>query len=183
MLTVGDNLWAVEDAGSRQGKKEAPANMCETIARVDEAIELNLKGHQLRMQEVPLKLRLLAAFEQDIAYNYNTANDHETALSWFERSRDNAIAASVQEGRGEAWSDVTKKNMARCLLYLGQDDKAWDLLDIPINGPGEEGPVNWALFAAWVMPSSSLLRDYSILTLRSKHTFHSGAAPPTSPET
>lgn len=80
MLTVGDDLWAVEDAGSRQGKKEAPANMCETIGRVDEAIALNLKGHLLRMQEVPLKLRL-AAFEQDIAYNYNTANDHETALS------------------------------------------------------------------------------------------------------
>lgn len=30
--------------------------MCETIGRVDEAIALNLKGHQLRMQEVPLKL-------------------------------------------------------------------------------------------------------------------------------
>lgn len=56
MLTVGGDLWAVEDAGSRQGKKEAPANMCETIERVDEAIALNLKGHQLRMQEVPLKL-------------------------------------------------------------------------------------------------------------------------------
>lgn len=123
------------------------ANMYESTGKVDKAIELNLKGHKLRLEEVPLKLRLIAGFEQNLAYNYNTANDHESALAWFEKSRDSAIASSVQEGRGELWSDVTKKNMARCLLYLGQDDKAQDLLNVSINGFREEKPLNWAMLA------------------------------------
>jgi hypothetical protein len=66
--------------------------MYESTGKVDKAIELNLKGHKLRVEEVPLKRRLLAGFEQNLAYNYNTANDHETALAWVDKSRDHWIA-------------------------------------------------------------------------------------------
>ncbi|KAK1826926.1 NB-ARC [Podospora conica] len=123
------------------------ANMYESTGKVDKAIELNLKGHKLRLEEVPLKLRLIAAFEQNLAYNYNTANDHESALAWFEKSKDTAIASSIEEGRGALWPNVTKKNMARCLLYLDQDDKAQDLLNVSINGFRGENPLNWAMLA------------------------------------
>jgi hypothetical protein len=42
---------------------------------------------------------------------------------------------------------VTKKNMARCLLHLDQDDKAQDLLNVSINGLREEKPLDWAMLA------------------------------------
>ncbi|KAK7408571.1 hypothetical protein QQX98_009276 [Neonectria punicea] len=52
---------------------------------------------------------LLGGFEQNLAYNYNTVNDHETALTWFEKSRDTWIAWNIKEGREADWPTVTKR--------------------------------------------------------------------------
>lgn len=123
------------------------ASMYESTGKVQNAIELNTKGYEMRLHEIPLKGGLLGGFEQNLAYNYNTANNHEMALIWFEKSKDTWIAWNVKEGRGICWPTVTKKNMARCLMYLGQYDKAQELLDISITEFKQELPLNWAMLA------------------------------------
>lgn len=123
------------------------ASMLESTGKVQKAIELNTKGYEMRLKEKPLKGGLLGGFEQNLAYNYNTANNHEMALEWFEKSRDTWIAWNVKEGRGTDWPTVTKKNTARCLVYLGQYDKAQELLDISITEFRQEKPLNWAMLA------------------------------------
>ena len=123
------------------------ANMYESTGKVQKAIELNTKGYNIRLKEKPLKGGLLGGFEQNLAYNYNTANDHRTALTWFEKSKDTWIAWNVTEGRKADWPIVTKKNMARCLMYLGQNDEAQELLNISITEFKQEKPLNWAMLA------------------------------------
>ncbi|OAA70451.1 hypothetical protein ISF_02425 [Cordyceps fumosorosea ARSEF 2679] len=121
--------------------------MYESTGRVTDAIELNMKGYNLRLAGKPLKGGLLGGFEQNLACNYNTANQHETALSWFEKSRDTWIAWSVKEGQGADWPTVTKKNAARCLIYLSQYSKAEQLLNTFIAEFKQEKSLNWAMLA------------------------------------
>ena len=148
------NLLAVETLDNKEQATDIAAStlshqasMYESTGKVQKAIELNIKGYEMRLGEKPLKGGLLGGFEQNLAYNYNTANDHKMALTWFEKSRDTWIAWNVEEGREADWPTVTKKNMARCLVYLGQYDKAQELLDISITEYKEEKALNWAMLA------------------------------------
>lgn len=109
------------------------ASMYKGIGRIQEAIKLNTKGYNMRLAEEPRKGGLLGGFEQNLGYNYNTANQHETALMWFEKSRVTWTAWNVKQGRESDWPTVTKKNTARCLLYLGKYDEAQLLLDVAIR--------------------------------------------------
>ncbi|GAW14062.1 hypothetical protein ANO14919_034540 [Xylariales sp. No.14919] len=127
------------------------ASMYESIGNVRLAIELNLKGYKLRQEENPLKGGLLGGFEQNLGYNYNTANEHEMALTWFEKSRHTWIAWNIQEGREADWPTITKKNMARCLLYLERYSEAENLLDNSIKEFKKEKPLNWAMLALYVL--------------------------------
>ncbi|KAJ4312434.1 hypothetical protein N0V84_009926 [Fusarium piperis] len=113
------NLLAVETLDDKEQANDITAwtlslqaSMYESTGKAQKAIELNMKGYEMRLGEVPLKGGLLGGFEQNLAYNYNTANDHETALRWFEKSRDTWIAWNIKEGREADWPTVTKKNMA-----------------------------------------------------------------------
>ncbi|UKZ68842.1 uncharacterized protein TrAtP1_009862 [Trichoderma atroviride] len=121
--------------------------MYESIGKVEEAIELNTKGYKMRLEEEPRKGGLLGGFEQNLGYNYNTANQHETALMWFEKSRVTWTAWNVKEGREGDWPTVTKKNTARCLVYLERYDEAKSLLDVSIREFKQEKPLNWAMLA------------------------------------
>ncbi|KAL7952428.1 hypothetical protein V8C34DRAFT_323297 [Trichoderma compactum] len=123
------------------------ASMYESIGRVEEAIELNTKGYNMRLEEEPRKGGLLGGFEQNLGYNYNTANQHETALVWFEKSRVTWTAWNEKEGREADWPTVTKKNTARCLVYLERYEEAQSLLDISIREFKQEKPLNWAMLA------------------------------------
>ncbi|KAM0511972.1 hypothetical protein ACHAPE_009328 [Trichoderma viride] len=123
------------------------ASMYESIGKVQEAIQLNTKGYNMRLAEEPRKGGLLGGFEQNLGYNYNTANQHETALMWFEKSRVTWTAWNVKQGREADWPTVTKKNTARCLLYLGRYDEAQSLLDVSIREFKQEKPLNWAMLA------------------------------------
>jgi tetratricopeptide (TPR) repeat protein len=123
------------------------ASMYESNGKVEQAIELNTKGYNMRLEEKPLKGGLLGGFEQNLAYNYNTANQHETALKWFEKSRDTWTAWNAKGGRKADWPTVTKKNTARCLVYLGRHDEAQTLLDTSIKEFKQEKPLNWAMLA------------------------------------
>ena len=144
METLGDQEQANDIKASTPSYQ---ASMYESIGKVEQAIELNTKGYNMRLEEKPLKGGLLGGFEQNLVYNYNTANQHETALTWFEKSRDTWTAWNVKEGRKADWPIVTKKNTARCLLYLGKHDKALILLDTSIKGFKQEKPLNRAMLA------------------------------------
>ncbi|KAL7944840.1 hypothetical protein V8C42DRAFT_64111 [Trichoderma barbatum] len=76
--------------------------MYESIGKVEEAIELNTKGYNMRLEEEPRKGGLLGGFEQNLGYNYNTANQHETALLRFEKSCVTWTRWNVKEGREAA---------------------------------------------------------------------------------
>ncbi|KAH6715960.1 hypothetical protein BKA61DRAFT_654853, partial [Leptodontidium sp. MPI-SDFR-AT-0119] len=149
----GVNFLAVETLGDKEPAIDIKAStlshqasMYENIGKVEQAIELNTKGYNMRLEEKPLKGGL-GGFEQNLAYNYNSANQHETALTWFEKSRDTWIAWNVKEGRKEDWPTVTKKNTARCLVYLGKHGEALTLLDTSIKEFKQEIPLNWAMLA------------------------------------
>jgi tetratricopeptide (TPR) repeat protein len=107
------------------------------------AITLNLQAYGLRLQEAPPKTGLLAGFEQNLGYCYDTANEHATALLWFEKAR----ARWVEQGK--EWPPMTKMNMARCLVYLGRYKEADELLDGAIGEfkAAAEERVNWAMLA------------------------------------
>lgn len=148
------NLLAVETLDNKEQATDITAStlshqasMYESTGKVQKAIELNTKGYKMRLGEKPLKGGLLGGFEQNLAYNYNTANDHKTALTWFEKSRDTWIAWNVKEGRAADWPAVTKMNTARCFVYLGQYDVAQELLDISITEFKQEKAPNWAMLA------------------------------------
>ncbi|OPB46038.1 hypothetical protein A0O28_0061580 [Trichoderma guizhouense] len=123
------------------------ASMYESIGRVEEAIKLNTKGYNMRLKEEPRKGGLLGGFEQNLGYNYSTANQHETALIWFKKSRVTWTEWNVKEGREADWPTVTKKNTARCLVYLGRYEQAQSLLDVSIREFKQEKPLNWAMLA------------------------------------
>ncbi|UKZ73821.1 hypothetical protein TrVFT333_001474 [Trichoderma virens FT-333] len=142
--TLNDQEHAIDIKASTLSHQ---ANMYESIGKVEEAIELNIKGYNMRLKEKPLKGGLLGGFEQNLGYNYNTANKHEEALRWFEKSRITWTAWNVEQGREEDWPTVTKKNTARCLVYLERYNEAQALLDTSIREFKQEKPLNWAMLA------------------------------------
>lgn len=144
METLDDQEQAIDIKASTLSHQ---ANMYESIGRVEEAIELNTKGYNMRLKEEPRKGGLLGGFEQNLGYNYNTANQHETALIWFEKSRVTWTEWNVKEGREADWPTVTKKNTARCFVYLGRYEEAQSLLDVSIREFKQEKPLNWAMLA------------------------------------
>ena len=144
METLGDQKQAIDIKASTLSHQ---ASMYESIGKVEKAIELNLRGYNMRLEENPLKSGLVGGFEQNLAYNYNTANRHETALSWFEESRNTWTSWNLRAGREADWPTVTKKNTARCLVYLGRHDEALTLLDTSIKEFKQEKPLNWAMLA------------------------------------
>lgn len=123
------------------------ASALESIGEPVKAIELNLKGYQIRLSETPRKGGLCGGFEQNLGYMYNTANEHETALAWFQKSRDTWIDWNRSQGREGDWPAVTKKNTARCLVYLDRFAEAEELLEISVQEFKKETPLNWAMLA------------------------------------
>ena len=121
------------------------AAMLESTGQVEKAIELNKKAYEMRLTEDPLKENLLAALENNLGYNYNTANDHETSLEWFYKSRDRFLASSRNDKPD--WPHFVKANIARCLVYLVRYSEARDLLKIAITSFKEETPLDWAMIA------------------------------------
>ncbi|KAK4059480.1 hypothetical protein Trihar35433_10756 [Trichoderma harzianum] len=142
--TLDDQEQAIDIKASTLSHR---ANMYESIGRVEEAIELNTKGYNMRLKEEPCKGGLLGGFEQNLGYSYNTGNQHETALKWFEKSRVTWTEWNVKEDREADWPTVTKKNTARCLVYLGRYEEAQSLLDVSIREFKQEKPLNWAMLA------------------------------------
>ncbi|PKK40991.1 hypothetical protein CI102_14883 [Trichoderma harzianum] len=142
--TLDDQEQAIDIKASTLSHQ---ASMYESIGRVEDAIEPNTKGYNMRLEEEPRKGGLLGGFEQNLGYNYNTANQHETALMWFEKSRVTWTEWNATEGRESDWPTVTKKNTARCLVYLGKYEEAQPLLDASIREFQQEKPLNWAMLA------------------------------------
>ncbi|OAQ95981.1 hypothetical protein LLEC1_02850 [Akanthomyces lecanii] len=123
------------------------ANLAESLGEAQEAIQLNKSAYEIRLEERPMKQRLLCYISNNIGYCYNTANDHKHSLKWFQRSQ-HWWAASV--GDGEETQECPAfilKNTARCMVYLDDFNGASHLLDVAISRLKTEQPSNWAMLA------------------------------------
>lgn len=123
------------------------AQMNETLGLADKAVELNKQGLELRLKEVPLKLALVASFENNLGCAYSTANDHENALASLKRSVETWNRAMEQEGKAPYRDPVTTANLGRCLFYLGKHTEARQQVDLAIAELKKEKPVNWGALA------------------------------------
>lgn len=117
------------------------ANVYESIGKVDQAIEWNEQAYQIRIAQKPRKYHLISSFENNLGFCYNTAKNHDKALEYFKR------AEATWHSQGQSCPMVIQKNMARCLLHLGQLDEARSLLQICMQGFRKEDTLNWAMVA------------------------------------
>lgn len=85
---------------------------------VDQAIKWNIEAYHIRLAEHPPKHHLIASFENNLGYCYNTANNHTCALEYFRK------ALNTTNHRDTQCLLITRLNKARCLFYLDRPDEA-----------------------------------------------------------
>lgn len=118
------------------------AQAAESLNQPLKAVEINMKCYEVRLAE---KNNLLLCYTaNNIAYCYNTANEHEKALEWFLESNDSWTASSEEAPEQPPWHLT---NRARCLIHLGKYTEAAELLQISIPRLQTEAPQNWAMLA------------------------------------
>lgn len=118
------------------------AQALESLGQPHEAIKLNLSCYDIRLAEMNKPLLCLTA--NNIAYCYNTANEHEKALEWYLKSKEWWIEASQEAQEQPPWHLT---NRARCLIHLERYTEAAELLEISIPRLKTETPQNWAMLA------------------------------------
>ncbi|KAI0102845.1 hypothetical protein GGR51DRAFT_562299 [Nemania sp. FL0031] len=145
------NLLAVRTLDDERKAKELlphiysqQANIHEGLGNPEKAIKLNKEGYQIRLGEDPINQALCSGFEANIGYTYNTANDHQVAMEWFKKARDRWIKSVDKSGNENSYPPVLKKNMARCLVYMGKSSEARSLLETAI---AELQVDNWGMMA------------------------------------
>ena len=148
------NLVAVEtlEAGPRKDDLKAStmshqANLAESLGNAEKAVDLNKKVYEIRLQENPKKHVLLCYVSNNLGYCHNTANDHKSALRWFQRSRDWWAAFVGIQGETRDCPSFILKNTARCMTYLNDLEEAKTMLDIAIPQLKNAKPLNWAMLA------------------------------------
>lgn len=117
------------------------ANLYESIGMVDKAIEWNKEAYEIRLHETNPKFHLIAGFESNLGYCYDTANDHETALMYFRKAQTTCLSQKLD------WPTHMKKNMARCMFHGNNLNEARSLLLASIAEFKGESPLNWAMIA------------------------------------
>ncbi|KAH8423758.1 tetratricopeptide repeat protein [Aspergillus melleus] len=122
-------LQAVRECPEKKELKIAnmihQASVAEVLGNPKRAIELLNELYELELQENPVNHELLCRLSTNLGCCYNTANDHETALEWFQRARD--IWPQFVGNRGVP--TVILKNSGRCMLYLNDLEGARKNLD------------------------------------------------------
>ena len=141
-----DVSWAAVNTLENRLQKEGleadimsyQANRAESLGNAKEAINLNKKIYDIRQR---IKEELLGHVTNNIGYCYNSANDHEEALKWLEKSY-------------KWWTDNKKPipsflhtNRARCMVYRGDLVKARELLETAIKQLEGEEEKDWAMLA------------------------------------
>ncbi|EME85066.1 uncharacterized protein MYCFIDRAFT_135445 [Pseudocercospora fijiensis CIRAD86] len=123
------------------------ANMCENIGDPKQSISLNKQAYEIRLQEVPKREGLISGFENNLGLAYGSANDHVTAKTWFEKSRERDIAFAKERNEPLTWDTNTKVNLSRCLIYLNEPLEAQALLDEAVTALKRTEPREWAVLA------------------------------------
>ena len=96
--------------------------MAECLAQGTRAVRLHEEEYDLRLQD-PAKNRKLPSYtSSDLGCSTDTANDHTSALEWFDKS-------SEWWGSESGVGPQILMNKARCLIYLGRYEEARELLD------------------------------------------------------
>lgn len=123
------------------------ANLAESLGTPERAIELNMQGYHIRLHEAEPKQNLISFFENNLAFCHNTANKHAEALTWFEKSRDRWISEVQSPEETPPYPAFIKKNISRCLVYLGELTAARELLSEAVHELKSAKPLNWAMLA------------------------------------
>lgn len=118
------------------------AQAAESLGQPLKAVEINRKCYEIRLAE--MNKLLLCFTANNIAYCYNTANEHEKALEWYLKSKEWWIEASKQAQEQPPWQLT---NHANCLIQLGKYTEAGELLQVSIPRLQTETPQNWAMLA------------------------------------
>ncbi|KID94052.1 pfs domain-containing protein, partial [Metarhizium majus ARSEF 297] len=123
------------------------ANLAESLGNAEKAIELNKGAYEIRLYENPLREVLLCYIANNLGYCHNTANDHKTALEWFQRSRNWWPASVESQGATRDCPPFILKNTGRCMVYLNDFKGAKQFLNISIPQLKNSKPSNWAMLA------------------------------------
>ncbi|QYS99428.1 NB-ARC domain-containing protein [Trichoderma simmonsii] len=142
--TLDDQEQAIDVKASTLSHQ---ANMYESIGRVEDAIELNTKGYNMRLKEEPRKGGLLGGFEQNLGYNYNTGNQHETALKWFEKSRVTWTEWNVKEDRKRTGLQSQRRILRGVLCIWGGTRRHNHCSMFQSESSSRRKPLNWAMLA------------------------------------
>lgn len=148
------NLVAVEtlEDGSQKDDLKATimshqANLAESLGNAEEAINLNKRVYEIRLQEKPMKQALLCYVSNNLGYCYNTANNHKSSLEWFQRSRDWWATLVEIQGETRDCPPFILQNIARCMIYLNDLKQAQEMLDTSIPQLKNAKPLNWGMLA------------------------------------
>lgn len=123
------------------------AQAAETLGEVERAISINERAYKMREEEKPMKKLLLCYTANNLGYCYNTANDHNSSLRWYNESERWWLELLTDGEVSEARPARHLKNQAVCLLYLGDLKGAKELFDISLPRLEVEKPLNWAMLA------------------------------------
>ncbi|KAK1142473.1 hypothetical protein N8T08_007835 [Aspergillus melleus] len=119
------------------------ASVAKSFGSPKKAIELLNELYESELQENPANHELLCRLSTNLGCCYDTANDHETALEWFQRARD--IWPQFEGNRGVP--AVILKSSARCMLYLNDFEGARKNLDKCIFQLEMTKPMNRSVLA------------------------------------
>lgn len=123
------------------------AQSAESLGDATRATGLNLKQYEMRLQQHPVKKLMLVYCANNLGFSYNTANDHTTALYWFQKSAE-WWESMVSDGESVGPRPARHlKNHARCLVYIPDYKAAKAMFDEALPRLQTEQPLNWAMLA------------------------------------
>ncbi|KAF4992903.1 hypothetical protein FGRMN_6846 [Fusarium graminum] len=119
------------------------AQMYETLGDSKRAVELNEESLDLRFTERPLRLYLISSTQNNLGFTYDTANEHEKALTMLERSLATLNKAMKKEGKTSTRDAVITANTARSLFYHKRFEEAREHVEAAIQEFKTEVQLNW----------------------------------------
>jgi len=123
------------------------AQIAEKLGNSQKAIEISQQYIDNRLAESPRKLVLLAYSACNQGIIYSSANDFAKSLECFQQSRQWWEAHFVSKGESREYAASILVSEARCMIGLGEFDKAEEMLDTTIAKVKEEKSLNFGTLA------------------------------------
>ncbi|KAK4141224.1 Tetratricopeptide-like helical [Dichotomopilus funicola] len=118
------------------------------IGKAKEGVVLLKKSYDIRGRAIPFNHGESTWAACNAATGIATLNQFEEAIEWYERCSAHFTTWSEQqsERKGEGSADI-KTNLAHCLVWFGQPERARELLAEALAECNRSEPFNWAMAA------------------------------------